>query len=245
MKKPIYALSFAAAILASATLSHADEIKALYVTGGGWHDYENQQTIISEGLKASIPNIDITINFVNDSNEHVAYEDENWAEGYDIVIYNKCIATNAEEPEWVERIVAPHRKGLPAVVLHCTMHCFRPDANTEWHAFLGVRTKEHERHHPITVSVTNTDHPVTKDLPEEWTTPKGELYRILEVGENTTELAMGTTAGDVDHLVIWTNQYGEGKVFGTTLGHHNETMASDEYQLLLKNGVLWALGEDE
>jgi type 1 glutamine amidotransferase len=38
---------------------------------------------------------------------------------------------------------------------------------------------------------------------------------------------------------VWVNQYGKGKVFGTTVGHYNETVSSNEYLNLLTNGLLW------
>ena len=46
---------------------------------------------------------------------------------------------------------------------------------------------------------------------------------------------------------MWVNQYGKGRVFGTTVGHHNETMAEPTYLDLVTRGLLWAcgkLGED-
>ena len=39
---------------------------------------------------------------------------------------------------------------------------------------------------------------------------------------------------------VLVNQYGKGKVFGTTLGHHNETMQAKEYLNMVSNGILWA-----
>jgi type 1 glutamine amidotransferase len=38
------------------------------------------------------------------------------------------------------------------------------------------------------------------------------------------------------------NQYGEGKVFATTIGHHNETVSTKEFLDLITNGVRWATG---
>ena len=43
--------------------------------------------------------------------------------------------------------------------------------------------------------------------------------------------------------VIWTNQYGKARVFGTTLGHGNDTMQSPEYLDLVTRGLLWAVGK--
>jgi type 1 glutamine amidotransferase len=39
--------------------------------------------------------------------------------------------------------------------------------------------------------------------------------------------------------LIWVNEFGKGRVFGTTLGHHNSTMSSKAYLDLLGNAVKW------
>ena len=93
------------------------------------------------------------------------------------------------------------------------------------------------------------DHPVMKGFPAEWTTPKGELYRIEKVWETATPLAEGTSGPKETHICVWVNEYGEKKsrVFGTTIGHHNETMLEPTYLDLVTRGLLWAtgkLGED-
>jgi type 1 glutamine amidotransferase len=43
---------------------------------------------------------------------------------------------------------------------------------------------------------------------------------------------------------VWTNQYGPHKtrVFSTSLGHNNETVADDRYLDLVARGLLWATG---
>jgi type 1 glutamine amidotransferase len=45
-----------------------------------------------------------------------------------------------------------------------------------------------------------------------------------------------------DHVVIWTNTHGKGRIFATTLGHTNETMEHAVYLDLVARGMLWALG---
>jgi type 1 glutamine amidotransferase len=39
--------------------------------------------------------------------------------------------------------------------------------------------------------------------------------------------------------VIWTNEHGKGRIFATTIGHHNSTMSTKEYLDLVTNGVRW------
>ena len=43
------------------------------------------------------------------------------------------------------------------------------------------------------------------------------------------------------HPVAWVNEWGKGRVFGTTMGHHNETMADENYLKLVANGIRWAV----
>ena len=45
-----------------------------------------------------------------------------------------------------------------------------------------------------------------------------------------------------DNVVVWTNLYNEKtRVFGTTLGHNNETVADPRYLDLITRGLLWSV----
>ena len=234
----------------SGTLSAgADEapVRALYVTGGGWHDYEGQVPIITNAMKEAIPGIEVTVAMVEGHDgeyvRHPVFQDANWADGYDVVVYNKCNAPRFSDGEWIERIVTPHKEGLPAVLIHGTMHNFWPDENEtgQWNSFCGVISRNHERHAPVTVTVVEPDHAIMKGLPKTWTNPQGELYRIAAMDEAATPLATGVSSEDVEHCVVWTHQFGKARIFGTTLGHHNATMQGKEFQTLFKQGLKWAL----
>jgi len=222
------------------------KLKVLYVTGGGWHDYNKQAEIIPAGLKERA-NIEVTVKKVAASQQaeqrHPAYDSADWAKGYDVVIHNVCNSANTKDPEWIEQITQAHRKGVAAVVVHCSMHCYRPDRPNEWSKLLGVMSFNHEKHHPITVRNAAADHPIMKGFPETWTTPKGELYRIKELGPDTKVLAIGQASEKKDHPCVWTSQYGKARVFGTTVGHHNETVSTDVYLDMLTRGVLWSAGK--
>jgi type 1 glutamine amidotransferase len=244
------AFSWAATVAGGATAEEAPiNAKALLVTGGGWHDYVGQTEIILAALKANLPGLEVEVSAVESSQDapevHPAFDDEDWAAGYDLVIYNKCNSGRFTDPELVERIVAPHRAGLPAVVIHCTMHCFRPDETGKWNAFLGIESTNHERGAPVEVRFLQREHPVLAGLPETWAYEKGELYRVISEGEHVEPLAVGVSGEGVEHTVVWTNRYGEGSIFGTTIGHANETIAEENFQSLLRNGILWALGQSE
>jgi type 1 glutamine amidotransferase len=228
----------------------AKKIKALMVTGEGYHDYEAQKKIISEGVGERL-DIDWTI--LHHKTPKACKADlskDGWSDDYDIVVYNICHAKEADT-KFIDSVAAVHEAGKPAVALHCTMHSFHWDVKAEsgndndktWVKLLGVRSRNHGPKAAITVSKLKADHPAVKDLPDGWKTPEGELYNVLEVLPTATALATGDNGNpdQGDQVCIWVNQYGKGKVFGTTIGHHNSTMQTKEYLDLLANGIEWAL----
>lgn len=49
-----------------------------------------------------------------------------------------------------------------------------------------------------------------------------------------------TTNGPVEMPVIWTKQYGKGRVFYNSLGHHADIVESEPNLTLMRRGFLWA-----
>lgn len=227
-------------------------IKALLVTGGCCHDYGNQKMILTTGI-AERTNLSIDWTVIHQGGTTTDtkipfYEDDNWAEGFDVVIHNECFA-KIPDPEWADQILKPHQEGTPAVLVHCAMHCYRVEVEGEkdprWFEFCGVTSHRHGPKHPFAVVNLKADHPVMKDFGESWTTPEGELYYVEKVWPTATPLAHSKSeqTGDMN-VNVWTNAYGEKKtrVFGTTIGHHNSTMMSPEYLDMMTRGFLWAAG---
>lgn len=102
----------------------------------------------------------------------------------------------------------------------------------------------HGKKHPITMRTTAAKHPVMQGFPYLWTTPKGELYNVKKVWPTATVLADGTIdGGTVRHPCVWVNDHGKGRVFSTTVGHHNETMMEPLYLDLVARGLLWVGGK--
>jgi type 1 glutamine amidotransferase len=228
----------------------AAPVKALLVTGGCCHDYENQKVILPEGVSERVKGgVDWTIVHQGGKKTDVMiplYRNEAWAEGYDIVVHNECFANVADEA-FVQRILRPHREGLPAVVVHCTLHSYRKgSARTDWWEFCGAHSPRHGPHHPFEVKFLKPEHEILKGL-SEWKTPKGELYYIQAAMPTMTPLAESKSekTGKME-TNIWVNEYGEQKtrVFATSIGHHNETIKDPNYLNMLARGFLWALGKD-
>lgn len=256
--------AFAAAVLGvSATLPAqtpaAPPVKALLVIGGCCHDYKKQQELLTKGVSARA-NVVWTIAYDPDTGtKHLnpVYEKDDWAKGFDVVVHDECSA-DVKDPKTVEKILAPHKAGLPAVVIHCGMHCYRTEGfpkATPWFEFTGLATTGHGAQLPIDITYTDPSNPITKGLTG-WTTTKEELYnntagRLHETaqpvarGRQVVKGKDGKERAD-EAVVAWTNRYnGKTKVFGTTLGHNNDTVADARYLDLVARGLLWSVGKLE
>lgn len=221
-------------------------VKALLICGGCCHDYDSQKNIIKRGLEKS-GHIEVTVVHQGGSGtsaEIELYKNPNWAEPYDVILHDECFADD-KDPAWLARILAPHRAGKPAVVIHCAMHCYRV-GNDDWFELCGVTSHGHGPHYPHEVRNVNPTHPIMDGFGAAWFNPAGELYRIAKLWDSATPLG---TAKDrqngEDQVCVWTNDYRGTRVFGTTLGHHNETVDHPTFVNLLTRGTLWAAGKLE
>jgi uncharacterized protein len=240
-------------LLSAGVISAQAPLKVLMVTGGCCHDYEKQKLILAEGISARA-NVEFVIvheegpEGKKDKTHKISlYNNPDWAAGYDVVLHNECFGAVVDVP-FVERIARPHYDGVPAVMLHCSTHSYRMAATDEWRKCLGQKSMSHEKNRDMKVVRLADDHPVMKGFPKEWLNPKDELYKNEELYPQFTPLAKAFGEDTQrDHVMVWTNTYGKGKVFATTAGHNNETMMDPVYLDLVSRGLLWAcgkLGED-
>ena len=207
-------------------------LRGLLVTGGGYHDYKNQENILTDGVSARTKIEWTIVRETSTQNGHriPLYENPRWAEGYDVVVHNECYS-DITDLEYIGRVLNAHKEGTPAIVVHCAMHTNRSLKTDEYREFLGVRTVRHGRQHPLAVKNLKPDHPITKGFPETWTTGNEELYWIEKVWPDVTVLAEAKALdnNNKDNAVIWAHTYGKGKVFGTTIAHNNKTMSDTVY----------------
>ncbi len=230
----------------------APPLKVLLVTGGAAHDYETQKKLLTEAVSARA-NVEWTIvHEGGKATKHMVelYRKPDWAKGFDVVVHNECFAA-VDDKEFVEGIAKAHADGVPAVVIHGSLHSYRSaDKVTDaWRKVLGVTSVRHEKGGvALEVKVRKPDHPIVKGLPETWTVAKGELYVIEKEWPDCVPLATCYGVGTKkDQTTVWTNTCGTARVFGTSLGHANGTFEMPVYQDLVTRGLLWAcdkLGDD-
>lgn len=222
-------------------------LKALLITGGCCHNYEFQSKSLT---LASAAEADIEWTVVNKggkgtSAEIELYNDPNWSKDYDVVVHNECFAAT-KNMDYIKKIVDGHKGGTPAVVVHCAMHTYRSIKNDDWRKFLGVTSKHHEHQARYPVKTEQKDHPIMKGVPADWVTPKDELYVIEKTWPNTTVLATSKSEkNQKSHPVIWVNDFGGTRVFGTTYGHSDATFSDPVFLSLLTRGILWSAGRLE
>lgn len=233
-------------------------IRALLVIGGCCHDYAKQKDILTQGVSTRA-NVAWTIAYDPDrgtAHKNPVYDNPDWAKNFDVIMHDEC-SSDVKDLETIDRILRPHREGLPAVVLHCGMHCYRsegwPKTITPWFELTGLQTTGHGPQLPIAIRFLDKSSPITGGL-EDWTTVNEELYnniagKLLDTGHALARGTQEVTGKDgkktlEDNIVVWSNTYhGKTKVFATTLGHNNQTVADPRYLDLVTRGLLWSVGK--
>ena len=113
------------------------------------------------------------------------------------------------------------------------------------------RGGSHGRQHEYVITVRDTKHPITKDLPASWTHAKDELYdRLRGPALNMTILATAysdpSTGGtDRDEPVLMTINWSKGRIFHTVLGHvgneaDHPAVECESFKVTFLRGAEWA-----
>lgn len=231
----------------SVPLSAAEPLKALLITGGCCHDFENQKTIISEGISQRA-NVKFTILHEGGSSrthQVSVYKDPDWASKYDVIVHNECFGDVVDD-EFVKGITAAHFKGVPGVFIHCSIHSYRNSGVAEtYREMIGVTSVRHDGGKPpLDIIKLDVKHPVMATFPDVFKEARGELYRIDKVWPNAIPLAKAhSVETNQDYPVIWVNQFGPAKIFGTTIGHMNDVMKTDVWLDTVARGTLWTCGK--
>ena len=104
----------------------------------------------------------------------------------------------------------------------------------------------HGPQHPFAVIVRDEEHPITKGMPREWLHENDELYDLLRgPGENmhilATAFADKAKGGSGRHEpMIFTIEYGKGRVFHTPMGHGVDSQECVGFIVTLQRGTEWA-----
>jgi hypothetical protein len=208
-------------------------LRALILTSPGvYHNYEQQTQDIGRGI-VERANVRFDVSLA----EPDRWRTTDFSMGYDVLIYNICMADNQDAALIANMRRQTEELGVPAVFIHCTMHSFRE--TDLWWPLLGLQSKAHEPLRPLR-QIQAGPHPILTGIPEDWVLPEDELYINLDfIGQRL----LSTVGEDgTPHTTAWIAYHGLTPVFGTTLGHSEETMKNNAFQQLLANAVLFVTG---
>lgn len=223
-------------------------IRALLITGGASHDYGTRKEILVQGIRERVKRrIEWVVRHEGDGESDVqipVFKGSGWADGYDIVVHDYCFP-RVTDLAYVDRILAPHRAGLPAVLVHGTMHSFRT-GDDAWFEFCGATSRRHGRPQDFSVEPAPGGNPIIAGMTP-WTVPRGELYLIERLHSGSTPLTLSqfTDGEGEDQATTWSHLYGpaQARVFATTLGNETPTLLTPAFLDLLAKGFLWALDD--
>lgn len=100
--------------------------------------------------------------------------------------------------------------------------------------------------HAFPVIIRDADHPITKGLPREWMHSDDQLVHGLRgPAENVHVLATAYSdpakRGTGEHeLMMWTVDYGKGRIFHTPMGHGVVSVRCVGFATILQRGTEWA-----
>jgi uncharacterized protein len=110
----------------------------------------------------------------------------------------------------------------------------------------GKNISGHGAQHSFAVTMTDTNHPVTRGIPDFQHVPD-ELYhrQLLHPAGHVLATAFSSPAkggsGTNEPMVVVTD-FGKGRVFHCAMGHHTAAMAGAGFQTLMLRGTEWAAG---
>lgn len=246
-------LLWAAAALASAQTG-APKIQALIITGQNGHDWKATTPVLRKLLEDTGKfEVRVTEEFRGAGPETLA--------PYDVVVLNYY---ELKKPalRWGERADAALldfvRSGKGLVVYHFSVAAF--EGWTEFEKMCGGNWRpnngHHSARHDFTVTVKDSQSPITQGLGASFPQGNDELYANLKWQPAGTYHVLATAYDDhslykpgekqpipgkgLDQPMLWTVDYGKGRVFVTALGHDPAAMKDAGFVTTFTRGAEWA-----
>lgn len=127
--------------------------------------------------------------------------------------------------------------GKGFIPLHCASYCFRNAPEVV--ELIGGQFLSHEVDSFYAV-LLDTSHPVLKNVPAFKTTDETYIHHNLSKAIHVLTERIDSTHHEP---YTWVREYGKGRVFYTAYGHDEKSFNNPGVQQLIKNGILWAVGD--
>jgi putative membrane-bound dehydrogenase-like protein len=173
----------------------------------------------------------INISFTTDPND---LNDDNLALYDGLIVYANHDSITASQEKALLSFV---KNGKGFIPLHSASFCFRN--SPEVVELIGGQFKSHKYDSFPTV-VVNAEHPVMQGI-----TPFVTLDETYVHDKISAHIEVLTERVEGDHRepYTWVRSYGNGRVFYTAYGHDQNTFRNQGFLDLVRNGILWAVGE--
>lgn len=150
------------------------------------------------------------------------------------------VYANHEKDQVPEAILPWVRDGGALVALHSACGNFHP--SKAWFDLVGGRFQSHEGH-VFSPKTVDADHPITRDLPVLTCWDETYIHRDLTAGRHLLQVREPMNKDEQEPQPwTWTRDEGKGRVFYTASGHDLRCWKETAYQILVKRGILWAVG---
>jgi type 1 glutamine amidotransferase len=244
---------FAAAILVAQRPDPipAKRIQILIITGREDHDWRGVTSLMRQYLdSAAIFETRIAEEFRDTGPDALR--------SYDAAVL--VYSDKAPQDHWSERAQSVLqqfvRSGKGLVVYHHSSTAFKnwPEyARLSGGNFYG--NAQHSDPHDFTVDIRDRQHPITRGLPKSFRQQKDELYANMQMQPPGTYHVLATGWDDhalyaktkaplsgagTDEPLLWTVDYGSGRVFSMMIGHDPGAMQSAGWRAVFTRGVEWA-----
>jgi len=199
--------------------------KALLLIGGKWHPFSRCASVLKEFLEGTGA-VSCAV-----TEDPAALAKLN---SYDVVIlYTQGGKLTGVQERSLCRFV---RRGGGLLGIHCASDSFA--SNKEYRSLIGSRFSSHGPVTEFTVEVEGGN-PVGARFGSFRVTD--EFYLLKQVAKGVTVHAVAPWQGR-KHPMVYTQDYGKGKVFYTALGHDERTFRRPEFKRLIWRGLRYVAG---
>jgi len=230
------------------------KIQALIITGQNGHDWRATTPVLRKLLED-------TGRFEVRETEEFRGSGPETLSPYDVVVLN-YYDKRSPDLRWGERadtaLLNYVRSGKGLVIYHFSMAAF--DGWTEFEKMCGANWRpnngHHSARHDFTVEIKDHDHPITRGMKASFPQANDELYANLKWQPEGTYHVLATAWDDhslykpnekqpvtgpgLNQPMLWTVNYGSGRIFVTALGHDPDAMKSPGFIATLTRGAEWA-----
>ena len=142
------------------------------------------------------------------------------------------------KPEQFDALNSFIEGGKGFLPIHCASACFGNDPR--FIALVGGRFKSHKSG-VFKATIVDRNHPILPGVNEYETWD--ETYVHDQLNPQARHLLMERVEGEHREPWAWTRTQGKGRIFYTASGHDERTWKNPEFQKLLRNAIVWAVGD--